>query len=107
MAEDARAVLAKRVRETVGVEQLALALAVSPFHLCRVFRAQTGYTLHGFQTALRLRMALDQLGAFHGDLAALAVDLGFAHHSHLTHSFRRTFGSTPSDWMSKMVTAPA
>jgi AraC-like DNA-binding protein len=107
LAEDAKAVLAQRVRETVGIEQVALALAVSPFHLCRVFRAQTGYTLHGFQTALRLRMALDRLDAFHGDLAALAVDLGFAHHSHLTHSFRRTFGSTPSDWMSKMVTARA
>ena len=107
LAEDAKAVLAQRVRETVGIEQLAFALAVSPFHLCRVFRAQTGYTLHGFQTALRLRMAMDQLGGFRGDLAALAADLGFAHHSHLTHSFRRTFGSTPSDWMSKMVTAPA
>ena len=97
LAEDAKAVLAARVRETVRLEQIALALAVSPFHLCRVFRAQTGYTLHGFQTELRLRMALDQLDAFHGDLAGLAVDLGFAHHSHLTRSFRRAFGSTPSD----------
>jgi AraC-like DNA-binding protein len=105
LAEDAKAILAARVRETVRLEQVAVALAVSPFHLCRVFRAQTGYTLHGFQTALRLRMALDQLGGFRGDLAALAVDLGFAHHSHLTRSFRRAFGSTPSDWMSTMVTA--
>jgi AraC-like DNA-binding protein len=107
LAEDAKAVLAARVREPVRLEQVAVALAVSPFHLCRVFRAQTGYSLHGFQTALRLRMALDQLDAFRGDLAALAVDLGFAHHSHLTRSFRRAFGSTPSDWMSTMVTAPA
>ena len=107
LVEDAKAVLAARVRETVRLEQVAHALAVSAFHLCRVFRAQTGYTLHGFQTALRLRMALDQLDAFRGDLAGLAVDLGFAHHSHLTRSFRRAFGSTPSDWMSTIVTAPA
>jgi AraC-like DNA-binding protein len=107
LAEDAKAVLATRVRETVRLEQVAVALAVSPFHLCRVFRAQTGYTLHGFQTALRLRMALDQLGAFRGDLAALAADLGFAHHSHLSRSFRQAFGYTPSGWMSTMVTAQA
>ena len=107
LAEDAKAVLAARVRETVSLEQIAQALAVSPFHLCRVFRAQTGYSLHRFQTELRLRMALDQLDSFRGDLAGLAVDLGFAHHSHLTRSFRRAFGSTPSRWMSTIVTAPA
>jgi len=82
-------------------------LAVSPFHLCRVFRAHTGYSLHRFQTELRLRMALDQLDEFRGDLAGLAVDLGFTHHSHLTRSFRLAFGATPSDWMSTIVTAPA
>ena len=84
LAEEAKVVLAARIREPVRLEQIAHALAVSPFHLCRVFRAQTGYTLHGFQTELRLRMALDQVDAFRGDLAGLAVDLGFAHHSHLT-----------------------
>lgn len=107
LTEDAKAVLTARVRETVRLEQVAQALAVSPFHLCRVFRAQTGYSLHGFQTELRLRMALDQLDEFRGDLAGLAVGLGFAHHSHLTRNFLRAFGSTPSDWMSRIVTAPA
>jgi len=107
LTEDAKAVLAARVRETVRLEQLAHLLAVSPFHLCRVFRAHTGYSLHRFQTELRLRMALDQLDEFRGDLAGLAVDLGFTHHSHLTRSFRLAFGTTPSDWMSTIMTAPA
>ena len=106
LAEDAKAVLVARVRETVRLEHVARALAVSPFHLCRVFRDQTGYSLHGFQIELRLRMALDRLDDFRGDLSRLAVDLGFAHHSHLTRCFRRAFGSTPTDWMSTIVTAP-
>ena len=53
---------------------LAAALHVSPFHLARVFRARTGFSLSGYVHGLRLRAAVDRLAADPGtDLSRLAA----------------------------------
>jgi hypothetical protein len=41
-------------------------------------------------------LALERLMDGEPNLSALACDLGFTSHSHLTSVFRRTFGTTPS-----------
>lgn len=72
------------------------AVNVSPFHLARSFRRQTGYTLHEYRTHLRLRAALERLADGDEDVAVIARAVGFSSHSHLTASFRRAFGVPPS-----------
>jgi AraC-like DNA-binding protein len=91
----AKAFVAARATERLKLQQVADAVGCSLFHLCRVFRRVTGWTLHGYQTHLRLRLALERLrdGA---SLSDLAVRLGFASHSHFSAAFRRTFGLPPS-----------
>ena len=68
----------------------------SAFHLARVFRSETGFSVHGFRQALRLRSALDRLSAHRDDLTALALELGFSSHSHFSERFRNEFGVPPS-----------
>ncbi len=51
---------------------------------------------HRYLVRLRLGEALDRLAQGERDLATLATDLGFAHHSHFTASFRTTYGTTPA-----------
>jgi len=67
------------------------------FHLCRVFRTATGTSLHAYRSQLRLREALGRVPDA-ADLTALALDLGYASHSHFTQAFRRAFGTTPREW---------
>lgn len=74
---------------------MALHCFPSPCHLAWVSPRYTGYTLHAFQTQLRLRMALKYLREGNAGLSALALRLGFSHHSHFTSSFRRSFQLTP------------
>ena len=95
-AERAKEILSTRYSETVSLDALARDLHLSPYHLSRVFRARTGFTLRAYRDQLRLRTALDLLAAGCQDLAALAADLGFASHSHLTDRFRLAFGTTPT-----------
>jgi AraC-like DNA-binding protein len=92
----ARAYLAERFREPLTLCDVAAAARCSPFALARVFPAATGTTLHRALVALRLAAALDALGEGANDLARVAVDAGFAHHSHLTATMRRVAGATPS-----------
>jgi AraC-like DNA-binding protein len=96
LAERAKELLACHYAEPLRLADLAGRLGTSPFHLARTFRARTGWTLHGYRTALRLRAAVDRLVDPAADLAAVATDTGFASHSHLTDAFRQHVGTTPS-----------
>lgn len=94
--EDAKAVLSARFAERLTLEELGREVNVSPFHLARSFRRDTGYTLHEYRTHLRLRAALDRLSAGDEELAVIARAVGFSSHSHLTASFHRAFDVPPS-----------
>lgn len=96
LAEDAKELLASTLDENLGLEEIAARLATSPFHLARVFRRETGFSLHDYRTQLRLRLALQQLTTSGGSLMSLAIRLGFSSHSHFTDTFRREFGVAPS-----------
>ena len=77
---------------------LAVAAIVggSPHHLSRLFRAGTGITLSGYRTELRVRAALERLAQGARDLSSVACDVGFFDHAHMTRTFRRLLGVTPT-----------
>jgi AraC family transcriptional regulator len=96
IAESAKAFMAMRCSERLTIEDVAKHVHVSPFHLCRLFRKHSGLPIHRYLNRLRLRIALDRLHERSSDLAALAMDLGFASHSHFCDAFRREYGVPPS-----------
>jgi AraC-like DNA-binding protein len=97
LVEAARAELLRSVRANTSVVEIALAIGTSAFHLCRVFSAHTGRTLHQHRAELRIRLALEQLGdpVARNNLSAIAHDLGFSSHSHFVRVMRRYVGLTP------------
>jgi AraC family transcriptional regulator len=97
LAEAARIALTERYATPPSLEGLAQTLGCSPFHLCRTFRRVAGLPLRRYLDRLRLRLALDRLGGGAPCLTALALDLGYADHSHFTNAFRREFGRPPSE----------
>jgi AraC-like DNA-binding protein len=96
LTQAVKALLACRFNEPLTLEQIAREVASSPFHLSRVFRRHSGFTLHAYLNQLRLRVALDRLGESGLELTDLALDLGYSSHSHFTCAFRRLFGVAPS-----------
>lgn len=94
--ERAALYLARSFRQPVQLADVAQAAYTSTFHLCRLFKAQTGTTIHRYLTRLRLNAALDELAQPKNDIWQIARDVGFVAHSHFTAAFRREFGCTPS-----------
>ncbi|MGK9232810.1 helix-turn-helix transcriptional regulator [Inquilinus limosus] len=92
----ARAFIAANPAADHGLEAVADAAACSPFHLARLFRRETGMTIRQYRLRLRLAVALEELADGAADLSGLAVRTGFSDHSHMTGSFRKIFGTTPS-----------
>jgi len=76
--------------------ELAQALGCSPFHLSRTFHQTAGLSVRAYVGRLRTRRAADRLAGGARDLTALALELGYADHSHFTNSFRREWGVAPS-----------
>jgi AraC-like DNA-binding protein len=99
-ARDLTAAVADQLRaqyaDSTSLGELADATGYSVFHACRVFRAATGTTIHGFRRELRLRHALARILDSADSLTDIAVATGFASQSHLTNLFRARFGITPA-----------
>jgi AraC-like DNA-binding protein len=103
LAEAARAELARSPYENRSLRDIARALGTSPFHLCRVFREETGRTMHEYRVGIRLRHVMDEIGT--RNLSAVAHAAGFASHSHLVGVLRREIGMTPSELRERIVGA--
>ena len=97
LANDLKRLLATRFQESLTLKEIATELYTSPYHLCRVFRSQTGQTIHRYRNQMRLRAGLDYVLQSERDLASIALHLGYASHSHFTNAFRRAFHKTPSE----------
>ena len=90
-----RAILAERPEAHWTLAALADLINYSPFHLAHQFHAYTGTSVHQYLADLRAVAALNRIEAGDTSLAAVAADLGFSDHSHLTATLRQRLGVTP------------
>jgi AraC family transcriptional regulator len=97
LVDRARVFLDAHLSESIGLETVAHDAGTSLYHLCRVFREQTGLTMHAYRTRQRLGCVLDRLvDGRAASLTDLALDMGFASHSHLSRVFQKQMGVPPS-----------
>jgi AraC-like DNA-binding protein len=80
--------------ENISLAQLAAESGLSPFHLIRVFKAETGLTPHRYLSQIRVRRAEQMIRQGH-DLADTAYGVGFVDQSHLNRHFKGITGITP------------
>jgi AraC-like DNA-binding protein len=100
------ALLANRLMDVVGsdasivrLEDAASALAVSQRTLQRVARKYIGLSPAALTRRRRLQDAAERARLDpSSDLAAIAAELGYADHAHLTNDFQRYLGFTPSSY---------
>ena len=95
LAESAKLLLASAPASRHNLAAVADAFGVSPSHLAHVFRAVVGVPMHQYLLHVRMALALDRLSGGATDLSRLALDLGFATHSHFSAAFRHHFGVPP------------
>jgi AraC-like DNA-binding protein len=92
-------VLDERFSEKLLLDEIARAVYSSPYHISRVFKRQTGLTIHLYQQRLRLLHAAERMLEHpEENLDRIALDLGFANHSHFATAFGKTFNLSPSDF---------
>lgn len=96
LVDRAKAILSEHLERNLDLTAVAEEVGCSPYHLMRIFRGQTGQALRGYRVRLRMIAALDRLAQGADDITALALDVGFSSHSHMTDAFRAVFHLAPS-----------
>jgi AraC-like DNA-binding protein len=81
-----------------SLDALARSSHCSAGQLARIFPALTGFSIHGYQQHIRLRVSLELLRESPFELCMVAAQLGFASHSHFSTVFKRQFGISPSEF---------
>lgn len=62
-----------------------------------MFRQRTGWSLHAYRDQLRLRHAVEWVLDGTRRLTDVALELGYASHSHFTDRFRASYGFAPTE----------
>jgi AraC-like DNA-binding protein len=102
---EAKAFIAAAPEADHRLSDVAGIAGCSPYHFARLFKQETGCSLRAYRLKLRLAMAMHALAEGADDLTTLAMDSGFSHHSHMTATFRRALGESPS-MVREALTAP-
>lgn len=95
--EEVFSFIGSHLEEPMPLEVLAARFYVSPEHLARQFKKQTGQTLH--QYILRARLARCRALLCDGvPLAAIWPQCGFSGYRAMLRAFKRHFGVSPSEY---------
>jgi AraC-like DNA-binding protein len=91
-----RLLLRQGLTRRVGLGELARQAGYSAYHLCRLFKQQTGLSIHRYLQHLRLQESLELLVEFpRRSVAEIALGLGFSSHSHFSSAFTGHFALSP------------
>ncbi len=95
LTEAARRYMEANFSRRLTLEELGRTLYVSPEHLIRLFRRETGITPHEYLNRLRLARA-DQLLRFTRlPVEEVAARVGFRQSSHFIALYKKLYGATP------------
>jgi len=101
LVEAAKLAINEHLESPLSLGELAQLLGCSPFHLSRTFHRTVGLSLRRYFGRLRTSIAADRLAGGVRDLTGLALDLGYADHSHFTNAFRDEWGLPPSQFRAR------
>ena len=94
--------LERNLAEDVDIDVLAERFYISKFHMMRLFRRETGTTIHTWLTQRRLMHARDRMAEGMSATQACYA-CGFRNYSSFTRSYARHFGTTPTGRVDKRL----
>ncbi len=96
LANGAQQMIATCPEDNISVDWIAKQLNSSAFHLCRVFKAVFGMSLHQYRLMLRLSLGLVRL-MDNQSITDIAMNMGFASLAHFSTAMQKAVGCNPRE----------
>ncbi|PWB81380.1 MAG: hypothetical protein C3F11_15430 [Methylocystaceae bacterium] len=91
----------EHLNENLSLAALAAEAGLSTHHFGKAFKGSLDIAPWRYVTKRRIHRAKELLLMDHQSITEIAYALGFSSHSHLSETFRRATGMTPSEFRSK------
>ena len=82
--------------QQLTLEDLAVAVRLSPGYLCRAFKRHTGKTVFAYLIERRIQAAMLRLSTTDDKVIAIALECGFNDLTYFNRKFRQLLGCTPT-----------
>lgn len=82
--------------EEISNAQIAAQFALHPYYLNRIFKKNTGETMHSYLMRARIRLACGMVLAGDKSISEIAEESGFCNQAHFAKVFRAYTGMTPT-----------
>ena len=89
------------IMDRITVNELAEAICISPTHLSRIFKQETGISVSEYIRQRKIDMAKNLLRFSDYDFVEIAVMLSYSSQSHFIQHFRSQVGMTPKAYRKK------
>jgi AraC-like DNA-binding protein len=96
LIQEVKSYIQRNFQQPINLEDLALALGISQYHLSRVFNAESGFSLPEYLTMVRMERAKTLLGEGQKNVSQVAYAVGYEDSSYFAKVFRKYFGCRPS-----------
>ena len=98
MISDIAKMMERRPAHRFKISEMAKHTGLSESYFTALFRQVMGLPPYAYFANCRLEAARKRLAETQDPVGAIAHDLGYASPQHLTMQFRKTYGTTPSDF---------
>lgn len=82
--------------EEISNAEIAAQFALHPYYLNRIFKKNTGETMHSYLMRARIRLACGMVLAGEKSISEIAQESGFCNQAHFAKVFRAYTGMTPT-----------
>jgi AraC-like DNA-binding protein len=86
-----------------SVREMAMEVHLSPTHLQRLFKQETGVHIGQLLTERRLHKAAELLSTTDMEIKEIAYYVGYGHHSSFVRAFQRRFRQSPKQYRQDRV----
>jgi AraC-like DNA-binding protein len=92
------AAVEQHFQNPLTLDTIARDASTSKYHLCRLFKVQTGTSLWTYVNSVRIRNAVSLLAQGEKNVTEVCFECGFTDPSYFAKVFRRHIGVNPKKW---------
>ncbi|RED64416.1 response regulator [Cohnella phaseoli] len=100
------AYVSRNIEEEITLQTVSDKFSINPSYLSRVFKAAMNQGFVKYVTGLKIDKAKELLENGALEIADIAHGLGFSDQQYFNRVFKRTTGTTPSEWRTKSKKSP-
>jgi AraC-like DNA-binding protein/ligand-binding sensor protein len=101
----AKQFIAEHQTEELSLEQVAVAVHMSKFYFCKIFKKATGINFTDYLSRVRTERAKNLLLNPNLRVSEIAYEVGFQSLTHFNRVFKRILGRSPTDYREQLTRA--